>query len=359
VGLYSNIPTVEGISAMQRALDTRQDKTVTTNTIIELLSPVLKLNIFEFNSELYIQNVGTAMGNKAAPTIANILMAEIDIKIENCGITNNKNLIHFYKRYIDDIFIIWTGTKEEFTKFVNDINNLHQTIKFTSEFNYDKKSTKFLDMTVSIENTKITTDLFRKETDKIQYLFPSSCHPAHTFKSVPYSLALRLVRICGDKSDLKKRFTELEEMQLSRHYNKNIIKESIEKASNLDQMEIIKKVDRTKADRVVLSLTYNPKLPSVSNIIKKHWQTLSRDLKAKEMSPQPPIIAFKQPPNLKSKLCQAILPKARQHQKRQITGTKPCNKPCGFCPYVLKSKEFISTHTKERFMFNQKHNLSH
>jgi hypothetical protein len=54
VGLYSNIPTEEGISAMRKALDTRKDKTVSTPTIIDMLSHVLKLNIFEFDTELYI-----------------------------------------------------------------------------------------------------------------------------------------------------------------------------------------------------------------------------------------------------------------------------------------------------------------
>jgi hypothetical protein len=82
VGLYSNIPTEEGIAAMRRALDTRKDKIVTTNTIIEMVSHVLKLNIFKLNYELYIQNVGTTTGTKAAPTIANIFMAKIDIKLK-------------------------------------------------------------------------------------------------------------------------------------------------------------------------------------------------------------------------------------------------------------------------------------
>jgi hypothetical protein len=143
-------------------------------------------------------------------------------------------------------------------------------------------------MTVSIENDKIKTDLYRKETDKVQYLLPSSCHPAHTFKSVPYSLALRLVPICSDANDLKKRFIELEQMLLTRNSNKNVIKAAIEKASNLNRLEIIKKVDKAKTNRVVLALTYHPKLPSVSNIIKKHWRTLSKDPIAKEMFPQPP-----------------------------------------------------------------------
>ena len=345
VGLYSNIPTEEGIAAMERALEKRQDKTVTTKTLIELLTHVLKLNIFEFNAELFIQNVGTAMGTKAAPTIANIFMAEIDVMIKNCG----KNLIHFYRRYIDDIFIIWTGSKDEFDQFVNTINALHQTIKFTSDHNFDNKSTTFLDLTVSIKDNKIKTDLYRKETDKIQYLLPSSCHPAHTFRSVPYSLALRLLRICSDTKDLETRFKELEEMLLSRNYNKNIIKNAIKNVAKLDRTEILKRANKPKTDRIVLAVTYHPKLPSISNIIKKHWQTMTKDPVAKEIFPKPPMMAFRQPPNLKRRLCQAKLPQRTTKQKRQLKGTKPCNKPCGICPYVLESKEFISTATKERF----------
>jgi hypothetical protein len=53
VGLYSNIPTEEGIMAMRRALDTRQERTVSTDTFVELLDHVLRLNIFEFNSDLF------------------------------------------------------------------------------------------------------------------------------------------------------------------------------------------------------------------------------------------------------------------------------------------------------------------
>jgi hypothetical protein len=80
VGLYTNIPTEEGIEAMRKTLEARKDKTVSTNTLIKLLEHVLKLNIFEFNSELYIQNIGTARGTKAAPTVANIFMAQINEK---------------------------------------------------------------------------------------------------------------------------------------------------------------------------------------------------------------------------------------------------------------------------------------
>ena len=153
------------------------------------------------------------------------------------------------------------------------------------ECDFDKKSTTFLDTTLTIKNEKIKTDLYRKETDKVQYLLPSSCHPSHIFKSVPYSLALWLVRICSDREDLKKRLFELKEMLLSRGYSKNIVKETTLKALTLDRAEILKKVTKTKKDRVVLAVTYHPKLPSVSSIISKHYKTLSKDQKAKETFP--------------------------------------------------------------------------
>jgi peptide-methionine (R)-S-oxide reductase len=94
------------------------------------------------------------------------------------------------------------------------INNLHETIKFTHSYNFEDKSTTYLDMTIKITNNQIVTDLYRKPTDKVQYLLPSSCHPSHIFKNIPYSLALRLVRICSTKELLDKRLAELETMLL-------------------------------------------------------------------------------------------------------------------------------------------------
>jgi hypothetical protein len=96
-----------------------------------------------------------------------------------------KNIIHFYCRFIDDIFIIWTSTRDNFSEFMEKVSLLHKAIKFTSEFDFDKRSTTFFDTTVPIRNGKVKTGLYRKETDKLQYLLPSSCCSSHIFKSVP------------------------------------------------------------------------------------------------------------------------------------------------------------------------------
>ena len=96
-------------------------------------------------------------------------------------------------RYIDDIFMIWTEGEDNLKTFINYLNSIHPTIKFTHEYsNSSNQSLPFLDVQVHLNNNQIQTDLHTKPTDKHQYLLKSSCHPAHTKRNIPFSLALRL-----------------------------------------------------------------------------------------------------------------------------------------------------------------------
>ena len=68
--------------------------------------------------------------------------------------------------------------EDKLEDFINHINSLHSTIKFTHEVS--KSHISFLDVTVSLDNNnKIFTDLFIKSTDTHQYLLHTSCHPGH------------------------------------------------------------------------------------------------------------------------------------------------------------------------------------
>ena len=49
VGLYPNIPHSEGLTALQMFLELRDNKQISSDTIIELAEIVLKNNIFEFD----------------------------------------------------------------------------------------------------------------------------------------------------------------------------------------------------------------------------------------------------------------------------------------------------------------------
>ena len=138
--LYTNIPNNEGIKAVREAYDNHPNKTVATKVIITFLSLILTLNNFVFNSINYLQIMGCAMGTICAPAYANIFMAQFE-KQHIYPYIKNKSIL--YLRYIDDIFMIWTGTKQELLIFLENLNSKHKTIKFEHNISHSKIS--FLD----------------------------------------------------------------------------------------------------------------------------------------------------------------------------------------------------------------------
>ena len=128
-----------------------------------------------------------------APAFANLFMGEFERK----ALEGYVDKPFLWLRYIDDILMVWTHGNEKLESFIAYLNSIHPTIKFTSE--RSTTSIPFLDVKILLENGKIETDLYCKPTDKHQYLLHSSSHPYHTKKSIPYSLALRLRRICSKR----------------------------------------------------------------------------------------------------------------------------------------------------------------
>ena len=211
--LYTNIPLFEGIEEVRNVLQDREDISVPTEFICRMLEQVLTANIFEFDQKLFLQKIGTAMGTVCAPPFANIFMNKIDILLRELArniVKDNEDPIRLYKRFLDDIFMVWTGSVEDLQTFLKGINNLHPTIKFTAEFTspyfcemegphdcfcHQTQSVPFLATSVSVKQGKFSTDLYKKPTDRCQYLLPSSCHPSHIVKNIPYNLAYSILRI--------------------------------------------------------------------------------------------------------------------------------------------------------------------
>ena len=130
VGLYPNIPHDEGLAFLEDFLDSRVDKQVTTDTLIELTELVLKNNIFEFSDKTYKQIRGTAICTKFAPPYAVLFMAVLEGKI----LSKVKKKPSVWWRYIDDIFFLWEHGEESLQEFINEINSFHPTIKFMADW---------------------------------------------------------------------------------------------------------------------------------------------------------------------------------------------------------------------------------
>ena len=131
-------------------------------------------------------------------------------------------------RFIDDIDMKWLHGRDNLDTFLQEANSFHSTIQFTAEVSNDKHV--FLDTQSRLDENRISTDLYTKPMDTHQYLLPTSCHPKHCCKNIPYSLALRLRRICSDSNTFELRAKELTNQLHRRGYLKQDIASAIDKA---------------------------------------------------------------------------------------------------------------------------------
>ncbi len=131
------------------------------------------------------------MGTKAAPSSVNLVMGHLEI---THVYTYPKQPL-LWLLFIDNIFMIWTHNPDELKKFIDHLNQVHPTLKFTFESSPTQVS--FLDTWVKMEDNFLYTDLFVKPTDTHMYLHYNSCHPKHSKSGGPYSQLLRVKRICS------------------------------------------------------------------------------------------------------------------------------------------------------------------
>ena len=100
------------------------------------------------------------MGIKATPPYVNIFMDENEETVREVFIW----AILFWKRFINDIFLIFLGTTNQLQPLQDFMNHLHTTIKLT--FQHSTKQISFLDMKIQIgADRKLSTRLYRKTTD--------------------------------------------------------------------------------------------------------------------------------------------------------------------------------------------------
>ena len=177
VGLYPNIPHEEGLSALRKRLDNRMEKYISSDTLCDLAPVVLKNNIFKFGKKTLKQKRGTAIGTKFAPPYSILFMAELEEEI----LRKAEFKPYLWWRYIDDIFFLLEPGENKLKSLIDNINNMHPTLKFTAD--WAKTSMNFLDVTESMAEGVIETDLYVKPTTH-QYLLLSSRHPFYCKKVI-------------------------------------------------------------------------------------------------------------------------------------------------------------------------------
>ena len=262
--LYTNIPHDDGIAACRKIWEQRTDQEPLTECLEEMLTLVLKNNNFTFDGNHYLQINGTAMGTKMAPSYANIFVGDLE---EQSPLSTLKQPLSWF-RFIDDVDVKWTHADKELDEFLEHANSIHLSIKFTHEGSKTKMS--FLDTITTVTEGNMTTDLYSKPTDKHRYLSPSSCHPKHCFKSIPFSQAIRVKRICSTVETTKQRLGDLTHHLKRQGYNDKVIESGFSKASEINRNDLLKYKEKKINKRVPLVLTYHPSLEKIAGIVRHH-----------------------------------------------------------------------------------------
>ena len=180
---------------------------------------------------------------------------------------------------------------------------------------------------MSLTNDGITsTDLYTKPTDKHQHLLYSSCHPLHTKKAIPFSLALRLRRICSTDATFNTRTAQLTTL-LKPGYNRKFVTKQIRRATDIPRRLTLRTKEVNKTKRIPFITTFNPSLSHISHIIKKHFNLLLSSNRYKNVFQHLLVVAFRRFPNLRDLLVTTKLPSNSANPQLSF-GSFCCGKNC-------------------------------
>ena len=358
VGLYSNIPHEEGLEALNFYLEQRENKSVSTASILELARIVLENNFFGFGEETYHQLLGTAMGTKFAPKYANMFMGQLEHRL----LESLPHKPFTWWRFLDDIFCVWTGTLEQLHEMYDLMNNFHPTIKFTMDIMKDNVI-PFLDVLVKLEEDHtISTDVYYKPTDTHQYPMTSSCHPEHVKKSIFYSQGLRLRRIVSKEEQGMNRVNELKGWMEKRGYKSQTLEGDMERIAQRGRNELLKKVPRTTSRAPPrLILTFHPAISNNIFTILKRIQRYLVKLPAlsKLFNNGTPKVTWRNAKSLRDHLVHSRL---NRRCREENPGNFVCGSPnCEICPaegYLQIGNTFVSTATGKVYQMNNSFNCN-
>ena len=218
--------------------------------------------------------------------------------------------IPFWKRFVDDIFLIFLGTNSQLQSLQDFINHPQPTIKFT--FQHSTQQISFLDMTVLIRaDHKLSTTLYRKPTDCAALLHFHSNYSLKCKESIVFSKALRCNLLIAEDNLLQGELDSLAIFLLARKYPLDVITHNISKALLLPGDILLH--ETTKASGPIAALPIVTPYSLEGNIVREQWHMIENDPHLHHIWPNPPITTYHKTESLKD-----ILIHSRQAKPKHL-----------------------------------------
>ena len=141
---------------------------------LNIIHTVIKQNYFQYDGQIYKPEKGIAMGSPISSTIAEIYIQYF----ENIYIKHwiESTEIIFYKRYVDDILIVYDKHKTNAHDIFKEINKIDKNLqsKMTNETN---NAINYMDLLISRTSKKLELSIYRKPMETGTVIHFNSNHP--------------------------------------------------------------------------------------------------------------------------------------------------------------------------------------
>lgn len=136
------------------------------------------------------------MGEKLVLSLANLFMAFWERKVIDA---NPPRQLRIWKRYIDDILVVWEGDLPSLENVFSRLNDSDRVIFLKCEVS--ESQIHFLDLNITVNDGSVTTTTYFKETDRNAYIPLTSCHHPQWLNAVPKGQFQRIRRNCSTLAD--------------------------------------------------------------------------------------------------------------------------------------------------------------
>ncbi|XP_067126930.1 uncharacterized protein [Centruroides vittatus] len=185
--------------------------------VLELADILCNTSFFRFDDKTYLQKRGVPMGSPLSGDLCELVIRKLEQRI----IPLFNSDIHIYRRYVDDIFILWK-TKPNINRFIDAMNNnpygLHIKLDQISNTNAN-----FLDIHMQIDGNTISTKVHYKPCYTPLFI-PAVSEDPFSYKVAAFRALTK--RAFTHHSRIEDTISELERIQIiaTRHgYSRTLV----------------------------------------------------------------------------------------------------------------------------------------
>ena len=165
-----------------------------------------------------------------------------------------------------------------------------------------------------ITNTNISEDSFAKVNNTFTYILPSpsACFPKNSIENVLKGVALRLRRICESDDKFEERSGQYQKYLVARDWKPSKVKTQFSEVTNISREEAIRPKNNSNNFSASCNVItqYNPLLPNIKTIIKKHLLLLHSSHEMLQIFPKDTVnVIYRPNKNLKELKSLSLFPR--------------------------------------------------